>query len=67
MVKKKINKNLKLNEKKKSKSESIFPYLLIFIGLPFIFYYGLFALGGWVGIIIGVVLTLWILNKKWYS
>jgi len=54
-------------KKTKKNNDSIIPYLLIFIVLPFIFYYGLFALGGWVGIIIGLVLTLWILNKKWYS
>jgi len=59
-------KSKKLKKTKKN-NDSIIPYLLIFIVLPFIFYYGLFALGGWVGIIIGVVLTLWILNKKWYS
>jgi hypothetical protein len=61
-----VIKSKKLKKTKKN-NDSIIPYLLIFIGLPFIFYYGLFALGGWIGIIIGVVLTLWILNKKWYS
>lgn len=61
-----VIKSKKLKKTQKN-NDSIIPYLLIFIGLPFIFYYGLFALGGWVGIIIGVVLTLWILNKKWYS
>ena len=61
-----VIKSKKLKKTKKN-NNSIIPYLLIIIGLPFIFYYGLFALGGWVGIIIGVVLTLWILNKKWYS
>jgi hypothetical protein len=61
-----VIKSKKLKKTKKN-NDSIIPYLLIFIGLPFFFYYGLFALGGWIGIIIGVVLTLWILNKKWYS
>jgi hypothetical protein len=65
MAKKRVNKLIKLE--KKDKSESIIPYILVFIGLPFIFYFVLFSLGGWIVIVIGVVITLFVLNKKWYS
>jgi len=65
MVKKRVNKLIKIE--KKDKSESIIPYILIFIGLPFIFYFLLFSLGGWIGVVIGLVITLFVLNKKWYS
>jgi hypothetical protein len=65
MAKKRVNKLIKIE--KKDKSESIIPYILIFIGLPFIFYFLLFSLGGWIGVVIGLVITLFVLNKKWYS
>jgi hypothetical protein len=67
MPKKRVNKLIKL--KKKNKSESIIPYILILvlISLTFIFYFSLFSLGGWIGIVIGLVITLYVLNKKWYS
>jgi hypothetical protein len=65
MAKRGVNKLIKL--KKKDKSDSIIPYILIFIGLPFIFYFLLFSLGGWIGVVIGLVITFYVLNKKWYS
>ena len=57
----------KKRKKNKMENDSIIPYLLVFVGLPFIFYFILFSLGGWIGIVIGVVITLFVLNKKWYS
>ena len=54
-------------KKTKKNNDSIIPYILVFIGLPVIFYFVLFSLGGWIGVIIGVVITLFVLNKKWYS
>ena len=59
-------KSKKLKKTKKN-NDSIIPYILIFIGLPFIFYFLLFSLGGWIGVVIGLVITLFVLNKKWYS
>lgn len=55
-----------VNRKKRQlkKSESILPYLLVFIILPVAFYFGLFQMGGWLGIIIGIILVFFLLNKK---
>ena len=55
-----------VNRKKRQlkKSESILPYLLVFIILPVVFYFGLFQMGGWLGIIIGIILVFFLLNKK---
>ena len=54
-------------KKTKENNDSIIPYILCFVALPFIFYFILFSLGGWIGVVIGLVITFYVLNKKWYS
>ena len=57
-------KKVKLKDKPQKKNESFLPYLLAFILFPVAFYFGLFQIGGWLGIIVGVALVFFLLSKK---
>jgi hypothetical protein len=57
-------KKIKLKDKPQKKNESILPYLLVFILFPVAFYFGLFQIGGWLGIIVGVALVFFLLSRK---
>jgi hypothetical protein len=57
-------KKVKLKDKPQKKNESFLPYLLAFILFPVVFYFGLFQIGGWLGIIVGVALVFFLLSRK---